>query len=221
MLSNKYQILACSYPRSGNHFIIDLLRNFNHRSNTYMSVFHYSEILRLNRDNLKTITSIRNPHECITSYIVLQNLMNSDFLENSSYIDIYNFTIEKLNNSQIVSEYISFIEISEEVKSPTILFDDLKNKPIEVILNLNNKIDLGLNISYSDIKDQDKIVNEIMGRAKKAESDKDKNYKYVARYPREIHLKPFYKAIRQAVEESPRVSEAYGLYEAYKGKYKL
>lgn len=220
MLLKKYekQVICTSAPRSGNHFIVDLLNTLEIKH--YTNIHHYADIMLLNSETLKTITSIRNPLEVIPSQIILRNLMNAKWLDTASHEEIYRYSKDHLENTNIVEEYVRFIELAESTDATVILFENLINHPMQTMIDLNERLDLGLTITDYHIKNEDEIVNVI--RQKRGVAEKmDRSYIYVGSYPRGVQETDFYKIIKQVVLETNKCQEAYAMFESYKSRYKF
>ena len=100
-----------SFPRSGNHFVRALITKTlpNHQYNFLNHIAYY-----LNQKP-NTFTTIRNPLDCVTSWIA-----NSE----DCRIDRAEKTLEW---------YINFYETVQSYKIPVISFTDLTNQPLQVV----------------------------------------------------------------------------------------
>lgn len=213
MYSKKYdtEVVSVSAPRSGSHFLIDLLKHYDIKS--YTSIHHHPGLIKINSKNFKTITSIRNPLESLTSFVIL-GFGDLDNFKDYPYSFFYDTTKRRIENLDYVEQWVSFIEVAEETKATTILFDNLISNPIQTVIDLNKRLNLELTVSESDISIQDQIVEKI--------KNKPGNHSlYNGYYPRGLKEASFYKPIEMAIKESPKCHDAYAIYESYKSRYKF
>jgi hypothetical protein len=118
------EINFSSFPRSGNHFANDLIKNYLPNVTTNWDGSHRASFLD-NKTNCFTI--IRKPEDCIASWI------------------IYNKDTREKRIDRVTEWYVAFYEQCIKNKIPTVLFPVLITEPITVlrflcnIFNIENK----------------------------------------------------------------------------------
>lgn len=128
---NKYDLIICTYPRSGVNFLI------NHIANNFDLSFCYTHKTPINKNN-NIITIIRNPKESIASWISMG--LHFDYYE-----DRYKDTNVKEYIDGAIKKYIMFYEYIYKSADHIIKFENLINNPKEEILKISQKFNIEVN----------------------------------------------------------------------------
>lgn len=144
LAKNKYDLIICTYPRSGVNFLSNMLKE-----NTDIN-FCYTHKSPINRDNNLT-TIIRNPVESISSWVSMG--LHFDYIEDrykDSNLDLY---IEGA-----IRKYLSFYNYIKSSVNFIIDFDDLINNPNAEFLKLLNFFNFTINdnVKSSGVNDDTK-----------------------------------------------------------------
>lgn len=138
-MDRNIKILHDSFPRSGNHFLEECLKMAFTKADIVWG-FHKIHLLNSNEYD-GVITSVRNPIDCISSYMSLIN------------------TFDEKNTKKIILWYKRFISETIKIKKNIFVcsFENLTKDPSKIINNFSKYN----NIPFFETINKEKAINNI------------------------------------------------------------